>query len=423
MNTLPRLRFPASFCGPVLLACLALAGCGKTAPPAAEESHPAPVKVVTAKPAVLGEWTELLGTTQPLPDRVARVSAAVEGHVLSVLGEGQGASVAEGQRVKAGQVIVQLDDRIARANHDKVAAQLAEFQEQKKQAQYTVELAGIEVKRLEGLLKGGKNGGLGALIPQIELDKARISRKDAESKQAALEAKQAGLEAELKALDAQLDFYKLRAPIAGQLGLLQVMPGQTIPPATSVAEVIDLDEVDVLCYAPPHVTARLALGQTARLAADPKAAGKVVYIAVQAQPETGNFAVKVRFPNKDLALRANTVLRVRVLTQPEKERLTVPEAALMEDQEPPLVVVVKEVKTEKNEEGKEEKLGKARKLRAVLGVRDRDRHLVEIVRLETPEKGEPVPVREALFVIEGGNGLHDDDALKLEEEHAKVEKH
>ena len=47
------------------------------------------------------------------------------------------------------------------------------------------------------------------------------------------------MEAELKALDAQLDFYKLRAPIAGQLGLLQVMPGQTIPPATSVAEVIE----------------------------------------------------------------------------------------------------------------------------------------------------------------------------------------
>jgi membrane fusion protein (multidrug efflux system) len=258
----------------------------------------------------------------------------------------------------------------------------------------------------------------------VELDKARISRQDAESKQAALEAKRAGLEAELKALDAHLDFYKLRAPIAGQLGLLQVMAGQTIPAGTSVAEVIDLDEVDVLCYTPPHVTARLTLGQPARLAGEQEASGKVVYIAVQAQPETGNFAVKVRFPNKGLALRANTVVRVRVLTQPEKERLAIPESALMEDQEPPLVVVVKDLKTEKNEEGKEEKLGKARKLRAVLGVRDRDRHLVEIVRLEPLEKGEPAPVREALFVIEGGNGLHDDDAVKLgEDEHAKDEKH
>jgi RND family efflux transporter MFP subunit len=416
MHHLPRLPILAA------LACMAL-GCGPTAPPAAEESHPAPVKAVVARPAVFGEWTELLGTTQPLPDRVARVSAAVEGHVVSVLGGRQKDAIAEGERVKEGQLIVRLDDRIARANRDKVAAQITEMAEQKKQAQLAVDLAALEVKRLEGLTKGGKNGGLSALIPQVELDKARISRQDAESKQAGLAAKRAGLEAELKALDTQLDFYQLRAPIAGQLGLMQVMPGQTIPPGTSVAEVIDLDEIDVLCFAPPHVTARLRLGQPARLAAAAKAAGKVVYIAVQAQPETGNFAVKVRFPNKDLALRANTVLRVRVLTRPEQPRLAIPESALMEDQEPPLVVVVKDLKTEKNDEGKEEKLGTARRLKAVLGVRDRDHHLVEVVRLEGLEKGEPVPVADTLFVTEGGNGLHEDDRLKLEEEEpAKDEK-
>ena len=39
--------------------------------------------------------------------------------------------------------------------------------------------------------------------------------------------------------------------------------------------------------------------------ADPE--GKVEYIADQAEAETGCFAVKVRFPNKDLKLRANAV--------------------------------------------------------------------------------------------------------------------
>jgi RND family efflux transporter MFP subunit len=414
MHTLLRLRILT----PLLF--LTVLGCGQTTSPAEEESHPAPVKAVAAKKAVLGEWTELLGTTQPLPDRVARVSAAVEGHVVSVLGGRDKDAVAEGERVKAGQVVVRLDDRIARANRDKVAAQLIEMDEQKKQAQLAVELAAIEVKRLEGLMKGGKNGGLPALVSQIELDKARISRKDAESKQAGLAAKQAGLEAELKALDAQLDFYQLHAPIAGRLGLIQVMPGQTIPAGTSVAEVIDLDEIDVLCYAPPHVTARLALGQPARLAGA-KAAGKVVYIAVQAQPETGNFAVKVRFPNKDLAQRANTVVRVHVQTRPDQERLAIPESALIEDQYPPVVVVIQDLKTKKNAEGKEEKLGKAHKLRAVLGVRDRDRNLVEIVRLEGLEKAEVVPVQDLLFITEGGNGLHDDDAVRLEEDEHKDE--
>ncbi len=83
---------------------------------------------------------------------------------------------------------------------------------------------------------------------------------------------------------------------------------------------------------------------------------------------------------------------------------------------PTSVVVVEDVKTEKNAEGHEEKVGKAKKLRALLGVRDRARHLVEIVRLEDPEKGEPVAAHDLLFVTEGGHGLHDDDEVKVEEE-------
>ena len=37
--------------------------------------------------------------------------------------------------------------------------------------------------------------------------------------------------------------------------------------------------------------------------------------ALQAQPETGNVAVKVRFPNPDLRLRAHAVVRVNVVPQ------------------------------------------------------------------------------------------------------------
>src|SRR5205814_2310770 len=82
--------------------------------------------------------------------------------------------------------------------------------------------------------------------------------------------------------------------------------------------------------------------------------------------ETGNFVVKVRFPNQDAKLRANTVVRVQVMTQPEKKRLTIPVAALYEDQEPPMVIVAEDVTAKKNAEGKEEKFAKAKKLRALV---------------------------------------------------------
>src|SRR5207237_5016955 len=67
-----------------LLCCLPLA-CGKVA----DEENPPPgtVKIEGAAQVNLEEWTELVGTTTPLPDRVARISAPVEGRVVSVLGD------------------------------------------------------------------------------------------------------------------------------------------------------------------------------------------------------------------------------------------------------------------------------------------------------------------------------------------------
>jgi RND family efflux transporter MFP subunit len=410
---------PLGLSGPLLLAALTL-GCGKGEKPAEEESHSAPVEAVAAKAEKLGEWTELLGNTQPLPGRIARVSANVEGHVLSVLG-GEGSAVREGQHVQAGQVIVRLDDRIARANRAKFAAQLDDLAEQKKQAGFAVELAELEVKRLKDLRRTAGTGSL--LVSKVEMDKAAIALKEAKSKELGVAGKEGALRAELKSLDEQLDYYTLRAPIAGTLGLVQVAAGQTLPVGTSVADVVDLSEIDVLCYAPPDTARRLQLNQTARLAGPAgekdRPAGKVVFIGVYAQPETGSFAVKVRFPNPGQALRANAVVRVEVQTEPEEERVVVPEAALLEDQDPPAVVFVTDIKTEETKDGKKEKKGEALKLEVQVGVRDRTHGLVELkaVTPKKDKKGKPLTVslKEAVVVTKGADGLEDGDKVKLEE--------
>jgi HlyD family secretion protein len=401
-----------------LLACLTL-GCGKSPESPEDEKHFAPVKAEPVHMERLGEWTELLGTTQPLPDRTARVSASVEGHVVSLL-EGRNGS-AEGQRVQAGQVIARLDDRVPRANRAKLAAQIDELIEQKSQAGYVVELATVEVKRLEELRQGSGAGV--PLVSRVDMEKTRIALQDARSKERAVAAKEAVLRADLKALDAQLDFYTLKAPIAGTLGLLQAVSGQTLAPGASVAEVVDLDEIDALCFAPPNAARRLVVGQTARLAGEDKLAGKVVFISVQAQAETGNVAVKVRFPNKDLALRANSVVRVLVQTHADKDRLVVKEVALMEDQQPPAIVVVRDLET-KDHDGKPEKVGKAVKLEVQVGVRDREKGLVEVLGVAAADKKyktEKFILKDLLVVTEGGHGLHDGDTVKLdeEEEHEK----
>src|SRR5262249_33240206 len=87
--------------------CLAL-GC-RASPPADEKTPPAVVKWEGPQQVALEEWTELAGTTMPLLAHTARVSAPVEGRVVSLLTDQTGKTVVEGQRVEKGTVLVQLD--------------------------------------------------------------------------------------------------------------------------------------------------------------------------------------------------------------------------------------------------------------------------------------------------------------------------
>jgi hypothetical protein len=88
----------------------------------------------------------------------------------------------------------------------------------------------------------------------------------------------------------------------------------------------------------------------------------------------------------------------------------------MEDQEPPVIVVVEDVATTKNADGKDEQTGKARRLQAVIGRRDRLLNQVEIVRLEDREKKWHGDLEHTLIVIAKGQGLQTGDTVKLEEE-------
>jgi RND family efflux transporter MFP subunit len=423
-------------------------GCGEAKSPEIEKE--APVKAEPAKMIDLAESTELIGVTQPMPNAFARITARVEGTVKYVLagknggpiGKGQPA-VVEGQDVVAGQVVVQLDDQIVKENRNKAVAQLDDLKEQCRQAELAVSLARLNLNALEGLRPSSKLDPLfpalaftsqawlltatghamdadtrRGLVARVDLDKARLALETALSQYRSSQAKQAAGAAEAAALENQLNLHTLRAPIAGRLGLVQVTPGQTVTVGTPIAEVVQFEEFDVLCYVAPHMVRQLKKGQDAHLLlpgeADDDVEGVVEYVSLTGQADTGNFAVKVRFRNRDLQFRANTVVHVTVEIEEAKPRLTIPESALMEDQDPPRVVVVQEGE-EKNEEG--EKVLKAKKYTAEVGVRDHEKHVVEIKALK--DKDEVVEMKDQRFVTEGGRLLEDGDLLKLEEEEHK----
>ena len=94
----------------------AFAGCGTHGGPAtAEEEHSSEGEAhvtVRTEPARIGTLTEAvegLGRCESLPDHIATLTPAVQGHVHALL-------VAEGDAVKKGQPIVELDQAVAQAD-------------------------------------------------------------------------------------------------------------------------------------------------------------------------------------------------------------------------------------------------------------------------------------------------------------------
>lgn len=386
-STISFLSLPLRFIV-IWLLSIFLFGCNNHVTPPPEKAPPAPVTAEKAEEEALTETVDLFGTIQPVPNQSAPITAYVSGQVVSILKDAQGRPMVEGQRVREGDVIVQLYDKM--------------IKEQRTQAEADVREAKRKVGQLEQIKKETPRA-----FSQFEMDNALIALERAESK--------------FRGIDETLKLYTIRAPITGRLGRIRVQPGQSVNPGTPVGDVINLEnEIDALCFVPPHVARKLHLHQSAVLGTNENEGpeGEVVFIAQQAEADTGQIAVKVRFPNRapffwQREWRANTAVHVQVSTQSRPKTWVIPAEALMEDQDPPAVIVVQDLKPEKNKEGKEEKLGKAQILTAEIGLRDREH--VELLSLKTREKKEPVPIEGAWFIIKGGHGLHDDDPVKLEE--------
>jgi RND family efflux transporter MFP subunit len=498
-------------CAFLLLVCSTFS-CSRAPTPPEADPPPAPVKWEGPKEIFLEEWTEVVGTTLPLPDRAARVTSPVTGRVLAVLPHrydlrllpplddvrhlpttgnglivaamvkdvlhfrvfnssggsvdldekrlsdqsqqvdglrkqfqnlwpphemtsserdtsiasvmaivgpllpsGDGKPVVEGQTVAEGDVLVRLDATAVLATLAKAEAAKKVLQAERVGALSTMKQAAMDLKSQEDLKLSSST----IPVSAVALEKARLTLESAQAAVLVLDRKLEAAEKEEASLDLEIRLYTLSAPRKGRLGRVQVVIGQTLNAGAPVADVVDIDdEIDVLCFVSAADARKLQLGQPAHIsseaAADPE--GKVVYVADQAEPDTGSFAVKVRFPNSDLKLRASSVARVRIQTKPDKLSWAVHESALMEDQDPPVVVVVEGAAVTKNADGKDEQTGKVRRLRAVTGMRDRVKHFVEIVSLHDDEKKWHGDLEHALIVISKGQGLQTGDAVRLEED-------
>jgi membrane fusion protein (multidrug efflux system) len=223
----------------------------------------------------------------------------------------------DGERVRLGQVLVQLDDATTRAD---VAAAQAAVTESESQYNRSREL----------------------------LNTQALSKSQFEQLEATLKSNRA----KLQAAQARLQDTVIRAPFSGRVGLRRVSVGTLISPGDVITTLDDTSVIKLDFSVPESFVATLREGLSVRASAPAfpgrSFAGKVSSIDSRVDVNTRSVLVRALLANEDGALKPGMFLNVS-LSKDDRETLVIPEEALTPEAEKQFVFVVADGKAQRRE--------------------------------------------------------------------------
>lgn len=246
----------------------------------------------------------------------ARATAVVR---AKVSGELTSLRFKEGEEVKAGQLLAEIDPRSYQASLGQVQGNLARDQALLKNAQ-------LDLKRYQDLLAKDS-----IASQQVDTQAAQVRQ---------LEGTVAADQAQVDAAKLQLSYTRITAPIAGRLGLRQADRGNVVGPsdATGIVTINLVRPIDAVFSVPEahlaQINQRLAQGaelpvelwdreQKRRLAR-----GRLGALDNAIDATTGTIKVKASFANDDGSLFPNQFVNVRLQVNLLENALTVPGTAI-----------------------------------------------------------------------------------------------
>jgi membrane fusion protein (multidrug efflux system) len=298
--------------GAVLLAAVgvaaALAVAGKQGDKKpGKEGDNKPALEFTAREVVqpaLASMPSLVEFSGPLVAPQTAIVRAKAGGTLLTL------AVAEGHRVKAGQLLATIDAT-------EVSTRLAERQAMVESARATL----VQAERTHG-------------NNQRLADQQFISSTALDQSRAALDAARAQERAALAQLDtvrAVSRDTRIVAPINGIVAKRHAVAGEKVSAEQSVVTIVDLARLELAGSVGTHEVAQLAPGVAVQVkveGVDQAVAGKIARIAPAAEPGTRSIGVTIELPNPNEALRAGQYALAKVELSDPQRRLTVPASAL-----------------------------------------------------------------------------------------------
>jgi RND family efflux transporter MFP subunit len=268
----------------------------------------------------------------------ARVPVTLSARVTSTI---VGVAADVGDAVRAGQLLVTLDDRDLTARRAAVAGQQASLSRQVEAAQAAVTKAQAELdlatarQARDGQLQ--RDGFLSEAALDASNAAARAARAALDNARATLAARQAdqtALQQEARLAETQLSFTRLSAPMDAVVTQRLAEPGTTVSPGTPILRLIDPQSLWVATRVDEAMVARVQPGQTAtiRLRSGQVLAGRVARIAMESDAATRELDVHVDFaaPPERVAVEQEAEVRIDV---GHEEGASIPLSALTRDRD------------------------------------------------------------------------------------------
>jgi membrane fusion protein, multidrug efflux system len=268
-----------------------------------------PVSAGTAERRDVPIYLTGLGTVQAF--NTVTVKTRVDGELVKV-------AFTEGQDVKAGDLLAQIDPRPFQATLDQAAAK-------KVQDEANLANAKLDLQRFSDLATRSF-----APKQQVDTQRAMVTQ---------LEAQIRGDQAAIDSAQTQLDYTTIKSPLTGRTGIRLVDQGNIVhaTDATGLVVVTQLQPISVIFTLPESdlasVQSALTSGPVRIFAMDRDsdrqlAEGTLAVLDNQINQTTGTIRIKGTFPNKDGALWPGEFLNIRLLARTAPNAVTVPSSAL-----------------------------------------------------------------------------------------------
>jgi len=306
-----RWLFAVAACALVVIAVRQLLLQNGTSPPRAAEARQngAPVHVAVVKTRSFPVILNGLGTVQAT--NMVTVRSRVDGQIEKVGFE-------EGQMVREGDLLVQIDPAPFQAALDQAKAKLAQDEASLTNAKQDLERTAVLSKQGNATqqLFDQRTANVASLTAQVQADKAAID-----------------------SAKVQLDYTTIRSPLTGRAGFRLVDPGNIVHAndQNGMLTITQLQPISVIFTAPedqlPAINDELKSGplKLSAFSSDGKrllGEGTLKLLDNQVDPASGTIRMKASFDNRDNALWPGLSVTTRLLLKTLKDVVVVPDAAV-----------------------------------------------------------------------------------------------